>query len=135
MVKNAKDHYDKKEYSLTISIIKETRKNVEKKVYQLLMDSIESARLDTLRGAALDEQHGQIAWDALGEALPTAIAQGVAHGRFEGKTWSRSRPWYHLEEIDAYAKRLFDLLERTLANGGTFDEAFVRSAVKLYSAR
>lgn len=98
-----------------------------------LFDRIEAPRMQTLRQAAAgDGKRGVGAWRALREALPTAIAQGVACERLGVETWSKNQPWYHLEEIDAYAKLLFDLVKTTLVAGGEFDEAFVRNAVALY---
>ena len=98
----------------------------------LFFDRVAPERVAALRATALAGEHGAAAWDALREALPTALAQGVACERFGVPSWSKAEPWYHHEEIDAYAKNLFDLVKSTLATGGTLDEAFVRRAVGLY---
>ncbi len=75
---------------------------------------------------------GSEAWRALGEALPTAIAQGVADKTFRPGEWSSSVPWYHLEEVDAYAKAIFPLVERALGDGTRLDGKFLRRALESY---
>jgi hypothetical protein len=76
--------------------------------------------------------HGADAWVMLLEALPTAIAQGVAWERMGPPGWSLERPWYHLDPVDEYAKRLYPLVRKALKDGGRFDEAFVERAVARY---
>ena len=69
----------------------------------------------------------------MGEALPTALGQGVAYERFQSERWSLDKPWYHIEAIDRYAKRIFPLVKRTLAHRDrVFDESFLREALALY---
>lgn len=101
----------------------------------LFFDRVDPERVAALRATALAGEHGAAAWDALREALPTALAQGVACERFGVPSWSKAQPWYHHEEIDAYAKSLFDLVRSTLEKGGTLDEAFVRRAALLFTPR
>ena len=72
------------------------------------------------------------AWNVLAEALPTAIAQGVAAERFEPDDWSMRQPWYHRVEVDRYAKLLHPLVRGTLARDGKFDRAFLERALALY---
>jgi hypothetical protein len=79
-----------------------------------------------------EEEHAR-AWAALAEALPTAIAQGVAGERF-GRGWSREKPWYHFDEIDAYAKAIFPRIERALDGGEAFDAALLRELLGLFPA-
>ncbi len=75
---------------------------------------------------------GDRAWRALREALPTAIAQGVAGQKFLSDRWSTEMAWYHLGGVDRYAKALFPLVKKTLADGGKLDEAFLREAAALF---
>jgi len=82
--------------------------------------------------AARSAPTGEEAWNVLHEALPTAIAQGVAGQRFRGRRFSRTASWYHLEIVDRYAKALFPLVRASLKEGRRFDESFVRDAVGLY---
>lgn len=82
--------------------------------------------------AARSGPQGATAWILLHEALPTALGQGVAGARFRGKAWSRQQSWYHLPDVDRYAKALFPLVRRALAQGRHFDEAFVDQAIALY---
>jgi len=84
------------------------------------------------RVAAERGGRGREAWRLLHEALPTALAQAWPGNGF-ARDWSADDPWYHLEAVDAYAKRLFPLVRETLENGGRFDEAFVRRAVALHA--
>ena len=79
---------------------------------------------------------GRTAWRLLLEALPTAIAQGVAYQRFVPGRWSMDQRWYHIDSVDRYAKRLFPLVKQVLADDGVaFDEAFLRKAVALYDGQ
>ncbi|HKQ59647.1 MAG TPA: hypothetical protein VJS92_00095 [Candidatus Polarisedimenticolaceae bacterium] len=65
-------------------------------------------------------------WGLLREGLPTALGQGVAGQRFLGNAWTDRRPWYHVAEVDAYAKRLFPLVQQALEARSTLDEPLVR---------
>lgn len=94
------------------------------------LDAQRVARLGRVAGET--GPAGSRAWNVLGEALPTALAQGVATRRLVRGRWSMDVPWYHLADVDVYAKRLFRLARRTLDDGGTFDEDFVRDAVARY---
>ena len=62
----------------------------------------------------------------LGEAVPTALGQGVADRMFRPRGWSLGNPWYHIPEIDLLAKRIYPLVQVTLQDGKTFDDRFVR---------
>ena len=98
-----------------------------------LISRISQARLEALGRTALGEKPwGLDAWDALREALPTAIAQGVAHQSFRRGTWSIENDWYDVQRIDEYAKRIFPLVKEALAGDGTFDEKFVKQLVQAY---
>ena len=83
--------------------------------------------------AAAAGRRGTNAFLLLHEALPTVLGQGIADRRFNRLGWSPRAPWYHLEDVDAYAKALHPYVEGVLRTGGTFDEAFVRHAVGFYS--
>jgi hypothetical protein len=100
-----------------------------------LFQRMAAARRQALEDARLAlGEDGLRAWRLLHEALPTAIAQGVADERFRGERWSMEQSWYHLDAIDRYAKRLHGLVREALAAGGTFDESFLRRAVALASS-
>ena len=96
-----------------------------------LYRKIPESRRELLEQAALDSG-GDEAWLLLREALPTAIAQGVADRSFRPETWSRSQSWYHDSAVDEYAKRIFELIENVLESGGKLDEAFVKKLVSAY---
>jgi len=61
----------------------------------------------------------------LGEAVPTALGQGIADKMFRPRGWSLGHPWYHIPEVDLLAKRIFPLVQVTLQDGKTFDDRFV----------
>ena len=68
----------------------------------------------------------------LREALPTAIAQGVAGEAFQDGRWSADHPWYHISAVDRYAKRIFPIVKRALAAGDSFDETFLKEVIAAY---
>jgi len=75
---------------------------------------------------------GAAAWRSLLEALPTAIAQGVAGERFETPGWSVRQHWYHTATVDRHAKRIFRLVRQALDEGSSFDEEFLERALAAY---
>lgn len=94
----------------------------------------EEHRLRLERAAKEAGPSSERAWEAFHEALPTALGQGVADREFRPDRWSSRAPWYHDAAIDAYAKALYTLVQRALANGESLDETFVRRAVERYPA-
>lgn len=99
-----------------------------------LLAGIPPARREALERAALDVgPWGADAWRLLKEALPTAIAQGVADRSFRPDVWSRKQPWYHTQDVDRYAKRIFPLVEKALGGDGYLDEALVKRLVGAYT--
>lgn len=73
------------------------------------------------------------AFVVLHEALPTAIAQGVAQYRFDPERFSVSGRWYHRADVDVYAKRLYPLVTRALASDEVrFGPAFLGEALALW---
>jgi len=65
-----------------------------------------------------------------GEAIPTALGQGVADRAFRPSSWSLDGPWYHTQEVDACAKRIFAVVSAALDAGSTLDEELVRRAIQ-----
>jgi hypothetical protein len=65
-----------------------------------------------------------------GEAIPTALGQGVADREFRPSSWSIDGPWYHTDEVDTCAKRIFDTVTSALDEGKTLDEELVRRAIR-----
>jgi len=61
----------------------------------------------------------------LGEAVPTALGQGVADRMFDPRRWSIDGPWYHTPEVDGCAKKIYPLVQEALDSGGALDEAFL----------
>ena len=70
--------------------------------------------------------------DLLGEALPTALGQGLADRTFRPKQWSRKYTWYHIESVDRFAKAIFPVVEEALETGRPFDERFLRKVQEVY---
>jgi len=95
-----------------------------------LLKAIDRKRWEALEQKATGSgPGGTMAWRLLHEALPTALAQGLATYELRRAEWSMDEPWYHVAEIDAYAKRLFPIVKDALERDGSFDEDFVRKAV------
>ena len=82
----------------------------------------------TAYASSLDER-AQRAWTYFGEAIPTALGQGVADSAFRPGSWSIDGPWYHTVEVDAYAKRIYPLVRYALESGSPLDEAFLQKAL------
>ena len=76
-----------------------------------------------------DDSRTRDALYRLREALPTAIAQGVASEAFLGKRWSSDAPWYHVREVDRYAKRIFPIVKQALQAGSSFDAALLKRMI------
>ena len=99
-----------------------------------LFDAMPQQRRAQLESAAQSLQApGEPAWQVLGEALPTAIGQGVADRTFRPKEWSRNAPWYHRADVDGYAKALHGPANHAIATGLKFDEAFLRHAILIWA--
>ena len=68
----------------------------------------------------------------LREALPTAIAQGLAGEAFQDGRWSLDYSWYHISAVDRYAKRIYPIVKRALTAGDSFDETFLKEVIAAY---
>lgn len=91
-----------------------------------LMSRMQPARSAALQSlVAANEQRASPAWQLLHEALPTAIAQGVADEAFGRSGWSVRQGWYHEASVDAYAKRIFPLVRKHFGAGGRLDPGFL----------
>ncbi len=66
------------------------------------------------------------------EALPTALGQGVGGRAFLGSAWTVSTPWYHVVEVDAYAKALYPTVQAALDTGARLDDALFRRLLRLF---
>jgi hypothetical protein len=73
---------------------------------------------------------GATTFRLLGEAIPTALGQGVADRAFRPSSWSLNGPWYHTKDVDACAKRIFDVVASALDAGSSLDEELVRLAIQ-----
>ncbi len=77
----------------------------------------------------LDDASAQ-ALRLFGEALPTALGQGMADRAFRPTRWSLDGTWYHRRDVDACAKRIYPIVREALDAGLTLDEGFVRRALR-----
>ena len=74
--------------------------------------------------ASLDEASVRT-FRLLGEAVPTALGQGVADRAFNPGTWAPEEAWYHQLEIDACARRIYPVVASALEAGLTYNEVFL----------
>jgi len=65
-----------------------------------------------------------------GEAVPTAMGQGVADRVFRPSAWSMDGSWYHTEDVDACAKSIYPTVVHALDSGLTLDEDLVLRAIR-----
>jgi hypothetical protein len=63
------------------------------------------------------------------EAIPTALGQGVADHAFAPADWSLDDFWYHTDDVDRCAKRIYPVVLDALSAGTAMDEAFVKRAI------
>lgn len=64
------------------------------------------------------------------EAIPTALGQGVADRAFRPTQWSPDEFWYHIDDVDRCAKRIYPLVSGALDTGRGIDEELVRRLVR-----
>jgi hypothetical protein len=65
----------------------------------------------------------------LHEAIPTALGQGVADHAFRPADWSLDSSWYHTDDVDRCAKRIYPVILGALDDGLTLDEALIKKAI------
>src|SRR6185436_10666432 len=88
-------------------------------------------RQRSLSRAAADEgEAAEKIFRVLGEAIPTVFGQGIADRSFNPSSWSLHDPWYHVEDVDACAKRIYPVLETALKLGQKLDEDLVRRVLR-----
>jgi hypothetical protein len=66
----------------------------------------------------------------LGRRFPRCSAKGIADRSFNPSSWSLDDPWYHVEDVDACAKRIYPVLETALELGQKLDEDLVRRVLR-----
>ena len=79
--------------------------------------------------ASLDDDGARM-FRLFGEAIPTALGQGVADRAFRPSSWSLDHPWYHAQDVDTCAKRIYATVGAALDAGLTLDEELVRRALR-----
>lgn len=98
----------------------------------LFMQIPEARRIELEEHLARHGEAGREAWQRLQEALPTALGQGIVDRGMRPLAWSKKSRWYHIDEIDRYAKALFPIVREKLESDGKFDETFLDRAWELY---
>jgi hypothetical protein len=99
-----------------------------------LIDRIPEKRARRLEAAAVNAApEGEEVWRLLREGLPTALGQGVARYRLQPRQFSETGNWYHIDDVDRLAKRIFPVVERAMDKGRTLDEDLVARLVTAHS--
>jgi len=88
-------------------------------------------RAEKLEAAARVVDSRGFTWRLLHEALPTALGQGVAARRFQREHWSPRAGWYHIDEIDECAKRIYPLVQKAMDDGAVLDEELMTRMVRV----
>jgi hypothetical protein len=103
----------------------------------------ELARAQALKDSVLQAggDFGTAVWELLNESVATALGNGriyrsmIAQAEFDAYA-AKSQSFYANPNIDAAAKAILPLLDRTIDSGGTlFDDAFVRGYVEAVRQR
>ncbi len=100
-------------------------------LWQRMSQDLQNRLLEVVRNHAAGAQ----AWALLGEALPTAIAQGVAERTFQPSRWSPELEWYHIPAVDSYAKRIYPAVQEALDTGALFDEMMMRKLLWAFQGK
>ena len=91
------------------------------------------SRVRQLVQKTIKDEQDAAAYRVLREALPTALGQGVADRLFRPKTWRRNQPWYHRDDVDRYAKRIYRDVNRAMQDRSRrLDENFLRRLLDRY---
>ena len=92
------------------------------------------ARVRELLAQTIKSDADGAAYRTLREALPTALGQGVADRLFRPKRWRRKTvPWYHREDVDRYAKKIYRDVNRAMKDSTTrLDRSFLRRLFDRY---
>lgn len=79
---------------------------------------VDAARNDHLaRQTHAAGKGGSVTWNLLREALPTALGQGLAESRLAPRRFGERNPWYHIEEVDRFAKEIFPIVRAAFRDG------------------
>jgi len=74
---------------------------------------------------------GGAAWRYFWESIPTALGQGLAESRLAPQRFSLSNPWYHIPQIDRYAKLIYPVIEESMKRPETIHDGAVARMVDL----
>ncbi|MFQ5701877.1 MAG: hypothetical protein ACE5HU_08555 [Acidobacteriota bacterium] len=73
-----------------------------------LMRQMSAEQIDRLaRQVFAKHPAGALVWRLLWESLPTSLGQGLAEARLDPSRFSLSQPWYHISQIDQFAKLIY----------------------------
>jgi hypothetical protein len=96
-------------------------------LWNLVPESRKKQLADT---AAASGDASKRAFRLFGEAIPTALGQGVADRMFRPWSWSESGPWYHTDEVNRCAKLIYPIVREALDSGKTLDDGLVSRALQ-----
>ena len=68
---------------------------------------------------------GAAAWRYLWESVPTALGQGLAESRLAPQRFSTANPWYHIPQIDRYAKLVYPAIVESMGRGETIHDGMM----------
>lgn len=74
---------------------------------------------------------GAATWRYLWESVPTALGQGLAEARLAPQRFSTANPWYHILQIDRYAKLVYPVIVESMARGETIHSGVMARMVDL----
>jgi hypothetical protein len=74
---------------------------------------------------------GAATWRYLWESVPTALGQGLAEARLAPQRFSTANPWYHIPQIDRYAKLIYPAIVEAMERGETIQGGVMPRMVDL----
>lgn len=80
---------------------------------------------------ASDSDFSKLAYSYLDEGLATVLGNGWAYHEIHQE--DDADEWYNDKYIDGFAKSLYPITKRYMANGTTVDKAYVDNAIELFS--
>jgi hypothetical protein len=97
-----------------------------------MMQRMTFAQLDALaRQAFAAGDAGAAAWRYFWESVPTALGQGLAEARLAPRRFSAANPWYHIPQIDRYAKLVYPAIVESMDRNQTIHDGVIPRMVDL----
>jgi hypothetical protein len=97
-----------------------------------MMQRMSFAQLDALaRQTFAAGDAGAATWRYLWESMPTALGQGLAESRLTPQRFSMANPWYHIPQIDRYAKLVYPAIVEAMERHETIHDGVMPRMVDL----